>query len=95
MKRYYFKLNEEKDKDLIELIESIPRPFRGHFIIDSLRLGLDPIKDNHILEILPDLQKPYLRLSMVKKALEQFGKSVATPLKETGVSRYPAISNTL
>ena len=34
---FRFSLDEKVYKDVIEVIESIPKPFRGHFIAESIR----------------------------------------------------------
>lgn len=88
MKRYTFKTDEKKDRDINYLLDSIPKTLRGHFIKDALRLGIDREKDKDIYQGLPNLAKPHCRFELVKEGLRQLMKSQgqtqaqATPVNE-------------
>jgi hypothetical protein len=88
MKKYIFKIDEKEDRDIIDMLASIQQPFRGKFIKDALRLGIDKEKDTDIDRGLPNLAKPYCRFELVKEGLRQLMKSQAqtqvqaTPINE-------------
>ncbi len=83
MKKYIFKIDEKEDRDIIDMLISIPQPFRGIFIKDALRLGLDQEKDKDIYWGLPNLAKPYCRFELVKEGLRQLMKSQEQPTAHT------------
>ena len=72
MKRFNFTIDEMKDMDIVEMLNSVPKPLRGMYLKDALRLGIDREKDKDICEGLPDLGKPYCRYGIVRDALRHF-----------------------
>ncbi|HRR40437.1 MAG TPA: hypothetical protein P5244_04290 [Syntrophales bacterium] len=72
MKRYIIRLNTDEDQDIIAMIDGVPKPHRGLFIREALRLGIDREKDRDICEGLPSLAKSYCRFDLVKEALRLY-----------------------
>ncbi len=75
MKRYIIRLNENEDQDIIAMIDGVPKPHRGLFIKEALRLGIDKDKDRDICDGLPSLTKSYCRFDLVKEALRLYIRS--------------------
>ncbi|MCK9195395.1 MAG: hypothetical protein M0P16_00260 [Syntrophales bacterium] len=87
MKRYTFRIDEKEDRDITDLLDSIPKPLRGMYIKFALRLGINREKDKDILA-LPNLCEPYFRFELVKEGLRHLIKAqgqpqtLATPVNE-------------
>jgi|GEM_PF-1394928 Arc/MetJ-type ribon-helix-helix transcriptional regulator len=88
MRRFILKLNENDDADLIEMIESVPRPFRGMYIKNALRLDLDKAKDKDIIQGLPAIDSPFRRYDLVKEALRLLIRSQTQERHHDG-KKYP------
>ena len=69
MRKIVLTLDEEDDRDLIDLLDSISRMFRGMYIKSALRLDLDKDKDMDIIKGLPALDSPHRRYDLVKEGL--------------------------
>ena len=74
MKRCIIMMDEEKDKDIVDMLKLIPKTHRGLYIKEALRLGIDEGKDADIHQGLPNLAKPCYRHELVKEGLRQLIK---------------------